>query len=175
VNPNEKRASNHNGGAAQAGWDDASQEHADDEAAFKILSREEAQDLRARKPSTLSPWRVVAAQAVAGLLCAALWWLFSPKGGGSALYGAIAVVVPNALMAWGTTRRPAGHAGAALLSMMVWELIKIFMVIAILVVVAKTVSDLSWPALLLTMIVSLKVNWLALLVQGRFKKISDGN
>jgi ATP synthase protein I len=175
VNPNEKRASNRNGGAAQAGWDDASQEHADDEAAFKALTREEAQDLRARKPSTLSPWRVVVAQAAAGLLCAALWWLFAPKSGWSALYGAIAVVVPNALMAWGTTRRPAGHAGAALLSMMVWELIKIFMVIAILVVVAKTASDLSWPALLLTMIVSLKVNWLALLVQGRFKKISDGN
>ncbi|QPF72010.1 ATP synthase subunit I [Roseateles sp. DAIF2] len=174
MNPNEKRAPNR---AAQPAWDDDSQEHADDEAAFKALTREEAQDLRARKPSILSPWRVVAAQAAAGLVCAALWWLFTQESGKawSALYGAIAVVVPNALMAWGTTRQPVGHAGAALLSMMIWELIKIFMVIAILVAVVKTASDLSWPALLLTMIVSLKVNWLALFVQGRFKKISDGN
>jgi ATP synthase protein I len=59
--------------------------------------------------------------------------------------------------------------------MMFWELIKILLVIAILVAVAKTASDLSWPALLLTMIVSLKVNWLVLLTRGRFKKISDGN
>jgi ATP synthase protein I len=120
---------------------------------------------------------VVAAQAVAGVLCAALWWLFTQEGGKawSALYGAIAVVAPNALMAWGTTRRPVGHAGAALLSMMFWELIKILLVIAILVAVAMRASDLSWPALLLTMIVSLKVNWLVLLTRGRFKKISDGN
>lgn len=161
---------------AQPGWDDDSQGDAADEAAFKALTREEAQALRAKNPP-LSPWRVVAAQAVAGVLCAALWWLFTQEGGKawSALFGAIAVVVPNALMAWGTTRRPVGHAGAALLSMMFWELIKILLVIAILVAVAKTASDLSWPALLLTMIVSLKVNWLVLLTRGRFKKISDGN
>lgn len=162
--------------AAQPGWDADSETSADDEAAFKTLTREEAQALRARNPP-LSPWRVVVAQAAAGMVCAALWWLFTQEGGKawSALYGAIAVVVPNALMAWGMTRRPVGHAGAALLSMMLWELIKIFLVIAILVAVAKTADDLDWLALLLTMIVCLKVNWLALLRRGRFKKISDGN
>ncbi|MDN3545009.1 ATP synthase subunit I [Kinneretia asaccharophila] len=173
VNPKETRAGRLD---AQPDWDDASQGDAADEVAFKALTREEAQALRARIPP-LSPWRVVAAQAAAGVFCAALWWLFTQEGGKawSALYGVIAVVVPNALMAWGTSRRPVGHAGAALLSLMFWELIKIVLVIAILVAVAMRASDLSWPALLLTMIVSLKVNWLALLMQGRIKKISDGN
>lgn len=157
-------------------WDHDSQLDAVDEVAFKPLTREQAQALRAKTPS-LSPWRVVAAQAAVGLLLAALWWLLSQESGKawSALYGVAAVVVPNALMAWGTTRRPVTNAGAALLSLMFWELIKILLAIAILVVVAKQASDLSWLAMLLTMIGCLKVNWLVLLIQGRFKKISDGN
>lgn len=173
VTPIDKRAHD---AAAPADWDDASQGDADGEAAFKPLTREEAQALRARNPA-ISPWRVVAIQAAAGLVCAALWWLFTQGSGRwwSALYGAIAVVVPNALMAWGMTRRPVADAGAALLSMMFWESIKIFLVIAILVAMVKTASDLDWLALLLTMIVCLKINWLALLRRGRFKKISDGN
>lgn len=157
-------------------WDRDSEPDAVDEAVFKPLSREQAQALAAANPS-LSPWRVVAAQAAAGVVLVALWWLFTGEGGKawSALYGSIAVVVPNALMAWGATRRPVTNAGAALLSLMFWELIKILLAIAILVVVAKQASDLSWLAMLLTMIGCLKVNWLVLLTQGRFKKISDGN
>ena len=101
-----------------------------------------------------------------------LWWAVTRDGAQawSALYGAIAVVLPNALMAWGVSRRPAMNAGTAVLSVMAWELIKILLVIAILVAVIKGVSDLSWPALLVTMIVSLKANWLVLLTRGRIKK-----
>ena len=160
--------------AASSDRDDASLGDAADEAAFKPLTREEAQALRAKHPA-ISPWRVVAAQAAAGVVCAVLWCLVAPGSGWSALYGAIAVVVPNALMAWGMTRRPVNQVGAALLSMMFWESIKILLVIAILVAVVKTASGLDWRALLLTLIVCLKVNWLALLARGRFKKISDGN
>jgi ATP synthase protein I len=158
-------------------WADGeSDRDADEEAAFKPLTPDEAQALRVRMPP-FSLWRVVTAQAVAGVMFAALWWLFTQESSKawSALYGAIAVVVPNALMAWGATRRPVTNAGAALLSLMFWELIKILLTIAILVAVAKQVSDLSWLAMLLTMIGCLKVNWLVLLARGRFKKISDGN
>lgn len=162
--------------AAPPDWDRDSQLDAVDEAAFKPLTREQAQALRAKNPA-LSPWQVVTAQAVSGLVLVALWWLFTLEGSKawSALYGAIAVVVPNALMAWGATRRSVTNAGAALLSLMFWELIKILLTIAILVAVIKQVDDLSWLALLLTMIGCLKVNWLVLLARGRFKKISDGN
>jgi ATP synthase protein I len=36
-----------------------------------------------------------------------------------------------------------------------------------LVAAAVVVRDLSWPALLVTMVLCMKVNWLALLWQGR--------
>lgn len=162
--------------APVASWDDESSGDAGGEAAFKALTREEAQALRAKNP-LLSPWKVVAAQAVAGVVFTALWWLFAEGSvkAWSALYGAVAVVLPNALMAWGTTRRPVTNASAAVLSFAVWELVKILLVITILVVVAKQVADLSWVAMLLTMMGCLKVNWLVLLARGRNKSISDGN
>jgi len=141
-----------------------------------VLSREEAQSLRAGWPKW-SPWRLVMVQALAGVVMAALWWLFTQESSKawSALCGAIAVVVPNGLMAWGATRRTVTDAGAALLSMMFWESVKILLAIAILVVVAKRVADLSWLAMLVTMILCLKVNWLVLLTRGRSTSISDGN
>ena len=142
---------------------------------FKTLTREQAQDLRKTLP-TLSPWRVVAAQAVAGLVCVLIGWLVSMGGAltWSALYGAVAVVVPNALMAWGMTRNPTTVAAAAFVALFVWESIKILLTIAILMAVVSRVHDLSWPALLVTMVVCLKVNWLILLRRGRSKSISDG-
>lgn len=161
--------------APQARPDDAWGDEVSEEP-FKVLSREEAQSLRARWPKW-SPWRLVAVQALAGVVMAALWWVFTLESSKawSALYGAIAVVVPNGLMAWGATRRPVTDAGAALLSMMFWESVKILLAIAILVVVAKRVADLSWLAMLVTMILCLKVNWLVLLTRGRSTSISDGN
>lgn len=48
-----------------------------------------------------------------------------------------------------------------------WEMLKIAAAIAMLVIAAKVVPDLSWPALLVTMVVCIKVNWVALLWRGR--------
>src|SRR5205823_428141 len=71
-----------------------------DEWPFKTLTPEEAQALRAKLPM-LSPWRVVAAQAVAGVLCCAVVWAITRRGSAawSALYGAAAVVLPGMLLA----------------------------------------------------------------------------
>ena len=68
-----------------------------EEERFKAWTREEAQAWRKNNPS-LSPWRVVAAQAVAGLVCCAAVWAFTQRSGAvwSALYGAAAVVLPSA-------------------------------------------------------------------------------
>src|SRR6478609_3044935 len=149
----------------------------DDEVAeppFKTLTREEAQALRAKNPP-LSPWRVVAAQAVMGGVIVLLWWFFTGSGGKawSALCGATAVVVPNALMAWGMSRLFRGLPSAAAVGFMFWELVKIMLAVAILAAAAKWMPDLSWPALLVALIGCLKVNWLALLWQGRKKR--DGH
>ena len=135
---------------------------------FKPLTSEEARALRAKHPPT-SPWRVVAAQAVVGLVCAAIAWTITNRGGTawSALYGAAATVLPSALMARGMTRRTSTNPGAAVFGFMFWEMVKIAVAAAMLVAAPRVVPDLSWPALLVTMIVCVKVNWLALLWQRR--------
>ena len=134
---------------------------------FKTLSRQEAQALKAKLPQ-VSPWRVVAAQAVAGLLCAVITWLLTQRSGAawSALYGALAVVLPGALLARGMTRG-AGSPVAAAAGFLFWEMLKIGVAIAMLVIAAKVVPGLSWPVLLLTMVVCMKVNWVALLWRAR--------
>lgn len=150
----------------QGGRGDWPDEVAAADAPVRALSREEAQALRAADPP-VSPWRVVAFQAVAGVLCALAAWVLGPHGGvWSALYGAAAVVLPSALLARGMTRR-AGNAVAAAAGFMFWELLKIGVAIAMLVIAAKVVPHLSWPVLLLTMVVCMKVNWFALLWRGR--------
>lgn len=134
---------------------------------IKPLTREQVQALRAKHPP-LSPWRVVAAQAVVGLLCAAVTGGLTQRGGAvwSALYGAAAVVLPGMLLARGMTKR-ASNPVAAAAGFMLWECLKIAAAITMLVIAAKVVPDLSWPALLASMVVCMKVNWLALLWRGR--------
>ncbi|MFG6446699.1 ATP synthase subunit I [Roseateles sp. BYS180W] len=149
-------------------WQDSVDADGADESAFKSLTSEEAQALRQRLPA-VSPWHVVAGQALVGLVLVVLWWLFAPNASApwSALYGAAAVVLPNALMAWGLTRRPVLNAGTAVLSLMVWELIKMMLAMAILVAVVLKVQQLHWLALLSALLLCLKANWLALFLRGR--------
>lgn len=152
-------------------WDDWNDRDADGNEAFKPLTSQEAADLRSRLPA-LSPWSVVAWQAAVGVVMVALWGLGSLQGGKtvSALVGAVAVVVPNALMAWGMTRRSVVDAGTAVTSFMAWELMKNILAGAILVAIVLGYPALSWPALLTTLVVCLKANWLALLRRGRIRK-----
>jgi ATP synthase protein I len=140
---------------------------APDPAPWQALSAAQAQELRERDPS-ISPWRVVAAQAVAGLVCVAVVWAVTQhtSAAWSALYGAAATVFPGALLARGMTRgRTRGTSGpvATAAGFMFWEMLKVGVAIAMLVIAARVVADLSWPALLATMVVCIKVNWVALL------------
>jgi len=135
---------------------------------FKPLSRDEAQALRAKHPP-VSPWWVVGSQALAGVLCAALTWVITHRDGAawSALYGAAAIVLPSALLARGMTRRTSPNPGAAVFGFMFWEMVKIAVAVAMLAAAPRVVPDLSWPALLVAMIVCVKVNWLAMLRRRR--------
>lgn len=138
------------------------------EAPFKSLTRDEARALRARIPS-ISPWWVVAAQAAAGLACCLIVWVFARQGSAvwSALYGAAAVVLPSALLARGMTRSERPNPVAAVIGFMLWEGLKIGTAVAMLVIAARVVPNLSWPALLVTMVVCIKLNWVALLWRAR--------
>ena len=97
-------------------------------------------------------------------------WLVlgQPQLIGSALYGALVAVLPGALMARGMTSKLSSVSpGASAVSFMVWMAVKILVSIAMLVLAPKLVEPLSWPALLVSLVLCMKVYWLALLWRGR--------
>ena len=120
----------------------------------------------------MSPWRVVAVQAAVGVVLALLGWLLTGKEevAGSLLYGAATVVLPAALMARGMTSRFTSMApGTSAVSFMLWEMVKIAVSVLMLMLAPKLVQPLSWPALLVAMVLCMKVYWFALLWRGRRK------
>ena len=134
---------------------------------FKPLTRDEAQALRAKEPP-LSPWRVIGVQAAVGAGVALLAALFSQVWLWSVLYGAATVVVPGALMARGMTSKLSSVSpGASAVSFMLWEMVKIAVSVAMLMLAPRLVQPLSWPALLVGLVLCMKVYWLALLWRGR--------
>ncbi|MCB1994890.1 MAG: ATP synthase subunit I, partial [Rhodoferax sp.] len=125
--------------------------------------------LRAKEPP-LNPWRVIGVQVLVGVLVAGLAGLvFGSKAvAWSLLYGAATVVVPGALMARGMTSRLSSVSpGASAVSFMLWEVVKIAVSIAMLMLAPKLVQPLSWPALLAGLVLCMKVYWVALLWRGR--------
>lgn len=148
-------------------WDDEQDKDPWGEPAAAVvpLTREQVQALRDADPP-LSPWRVIVVQAGVGAVVALLAVLFTGKQevAWSALYGAAVVVLPGALMARGMTSRLSSmSAGASAVSFMLWEMVKIGVSVAMLVLAPKLVQSLSWPALLVGLVLCMKVYWLALL------------
>ena len=128
---------------------------------FKPLTAEEVQKLRLQQP-LLSVWRVVLAQAVVGLAVAALTWLLTGKvsAAWSAAYGGLAVVVPAALFARGlTSKATLLNSGTAVFGFLLWEMVKIGLTVAMLYAATWLVKDLSWPAMLVGLVVTMKVYW----------------
>ena len=147
-------------------WNTSDQDVAPEET-FKVLTREEALALRVLHPA-VSPWRIIAAQAVLGSICALVAWWVTRSGNAamSALYGAAVVVLPGSLLARGMGRGAINPAAAAA-SFLFWELVKISVAVAMLVAAAVFASGMSWAALLLTMVVCMKMGWLVLFWRRR--------
>jgi ATP synthase protein I len=153
-------------------WDEEESDFGAAKQPFKSLTREQAQALRAKDPP-VSPWWVIAAQVVVAVVVALLSWAFTGRVEvfWSALYGAGVVVVPGALMARGMTSALSSMSpGASAMSFMLWEFAKIGASVVLLMLAPKLVSPLSWPALLVSLVVCMKVYWLALLWRRSPKK-----
>ncbi|MBX9960613.1 MAG: ATP synthase subunit I [Burkholderiaceae bacterium] len=153
----------------------ADDEDAAAQAEFKPLSADEARQWREQHPA-LSPWRIVAWQAVVGSLAAGLAWLVSGREtlAGSVLYGALAVVLPASVLARAMSRQ-SGAAGAALAGFFVWELVKIVLTVAMLVAAPRVVPQLSWPAMLAGFVVAMKVYWVAMWLHPARRKSTAKN
>lgn len=138
---------------------------------FKPLTAQQAQAWRQRFPQ-VSIWRMVAVQAVVGLVVALVAWLVTGRAavGWSAGYGALAAVLPAALFARGVVRQRQGGAGAAMVGIFGWELVKLVLCIAMLAAAPRLVPGLSWLALLVGLVVVMKTYWIALLARPGVRK-----
>lgn len=145
------------------GWDDEA-----DERPYRRLSKTEAEAFGRSHPH-LSPWTVVLAQVVVGLLLAAVCGLVAGAGAAaSALYGAAVVALPGALMARGATSRLSSISPlVSAVSMMAWAMAKIAASVALLALAPRIVPGLSWPVLLVALVVCLQTYGFALLWRGR--------
>lgn len=140
-----------------------------EELEFKRLSAEEAQALRELHPS-VSPWRIVGLQIGVGVLVALAAWGFTgkPSMGWSAGYGALAVVIPAVLFARGLMSQFSSiNAATAGFGFFVWEAVKIAASVGMLFAAPQLVADLDWLAMLIGLIVTLKVYWVALLMRPK--------
>lgn len=146
-------------------------EDTEEESPVVPLSADEAKQLREQHPP-VSPWWVVAGQAAVGLVAALAAWALTGRQnvGWSVAYGALAVVVPAAVFARGLTGRFSSlNAGTAAVGFLVWEMVKIALTLAMLVVAPRLVPGLSWPALLVGLVLAMKVYWVALAFSPRPK------
>jgi len=144
---------------------------------FKPLSPEEARRWRERQP-VQSVWLVVGWQlglTVAATLVSALVVGLADWPSGKAIvmsvaYGGVCVLLPSAVMAWGMTssalaRRMQsalpGLGRVALAGWLMWEGVKVLLVLAMLWTAPRWIPDLSWLGLVVGLVVALKSYWLA--------------
>lgn len=145
-----------------------------EESPVQPLSAEQARRVREQNPP-VSPWWVVAGQAGVGLVAALFGWLVTGRQnvGWSVAYGAFAVVIPAAVFARGLTGRFSSlNAGTAAVGFLLWEMVKIALTITLLLVAPRLVAGLSWPGLLIGLVLAMKVYWVALAFAPRPKKSS---
>lgn len=149
---------------AKASWVDADSADEGLEPDFKPLTPEQAAAWRQSNPLT-SPWRVLSLQLLVGVAIAALTHVVSGQFrlAASVAWGALSVVVPGVVFARALARQMRqAQAGAALVGLFVWELVKVVLTVALLMAAPKVVSDLSWLALVAGFVVTMKVYWLAM-------------
>jgi ATP synthase protein I len=131
---------------------------------FKPLTAEEAQVWRLNNPSIM-PWRIIGLQMSMGALMVFLTWLLvdRPQMAASVAWGVVAVVIPAMVFVRALSRQiQFGSPKSALVGLFVWELVKIVLTVALLLVAPKVIPDLSWLALVASFVVTTKVYWLAM-------------
>ncbi len=109
-------------------------------------------------------FRVIRLQLIATMIAVVLAGLLAGgRGSISAAIGGGAVVIPNFLFALRLTAASASRASVAKARMfVVYEFLKLALVVVLLAVAIAQYAELNWPSMLLTMVITLQVNFLAL-------------
>ena len=144
---------------------------------FKPLTSEEVKVWR-QSNLQASPWRVLWLQAGVGIFLAltTAWATGQTHLAVSVAWGALAVVIPAIVFvrALGRQMRRT-QPGSALAGLLVWELVKIILTVALLLVAPRVISDLSWFALVAGFVVTMKVYWLAMALGWMQRKSKPNN
>lgn len=154
----------------------ALEENGDEESEFKPLTAEQAARWRSSQVK-LSVWRVVMVQWIAAVVMTAVIYFGFRQAvwAWSVLYGGLAAGLPSAVMAYGLTssrlaRMLSGFAQTALAGFFLWEAVKVLLTMVLLGLAPLLMREISWPALVVGLVVVLKVHWLAFLMQSVAKK-----
>jgi ATP synthase protein I len=138
-----------------------------DESEFTPLSRQQAQILQRSLGGVCLTCAWVWQGGLAVFALALAWLLGLPFSVWcSALAGVLAAWLPQALFLLGAGRKIGQMAAAAwLVQLFCWEAVKLVLTLVLMALAAVWIRDVSWWALLLAFIFTLKVGWGALFVQ----------
>ncbi len=142
------------------------EEEKSEDGAFHRFSRQEAEELRKANPQ-ISPWRVVRWMLMAAVAIGLIAWvMFGASIALSAAYGSLVVAIPAAVLARGMTS-PLSRMNVAsgAMAFMLWEMVKIGLSIGMLMLAPSLVANLSWPALLVGLILTMKVYFVAAIIR----------
>jgi ATP synthase protein I len=140
------------------------------------LSAEQARLWRASH-QTVAPWRIVIWQVVTGVVSAlVVAWFWGAGAAVSAAYGALSVVRPSALMVWGVLRpRWSDSATSVVRRFAVWELVKLGLTVAMLVMAPRWIGSVNWLALLAGFLVTMKAFGVAAWLYAKRSKRTASN
>lgn len=166
----------HSTGATKLRSGYTEEDASDEDAGYRVFSREEAQALRMRSPG-ISLWGVLCIQGVVGAAVIALSLLFSEHPGSvaSAASGVFAAWLPAGLFVWRLAPRAQDADMAAFMQLrfFFWEAVKILCSVALLGAAVAWVRPLNWLALMAGFIVTVKAYslacWLSLATNRRVK------
>ena len=148
----------------------------DENEAKKLASQsvdqvEENSSLHKRNDSILDlmATKVILAQIFTGSLSSLVWAFFDKQAWGSALGGALVVTLPTMMMAYGLRllKQPTKSTPFGVGRWMFWELMKLALSMALMVISVRFVQNLHWLAFMTSLVLTLQMYWLAPLVLGK--------
>lgn len=143
---------------------------------IRTLSKEEAAVVKANS-KLLRPWHIVGWQIVVTVVAGLMALLITQELGVSysLVWGGLCVVVPSALFARGLLSKAAlMNAGTAIAGFFLWEMLKIALTLAMMFAATQVMQglgrELSWPALLLGLVLAMKAYLLAFWCKPKVSK-----
>ncbi len=132
---------------------------------FVAMSAKDAEQWRQQHPQP-NVWGVILSQGLVGLVGTVFLYfcqlMFGQTGWGvSGLYGVFVVVFPGAVCVRGLNSKfGRGSLGISVAKFFVWEFVKVALSVAMLFSASKLLGEsLSWPSLLIGMVLAFKGFW----------------